>query len=954
MSRPDQRTETGGIGGCPHSVIVRADQELAVLAGLLGRTRSGDPGVVLLEGPVGIGKTLLLRQLAGQARQQGVRVFEAPCDTLDDRPFAMVRRLFEPLRASGNEQERALLLGGHAAAARQALDVPAEPGAPANAAEDMSYTVLHGLYRFTAHLAEREPLVLIVDDAQNADFASLRFLVHLARRMAGLPVLLAVARTGGTAEGALLDELAAQPLCKVVRPRPLSAADVAQVVRGVMGTEADEDFHAACLTATGGNPLLLQTLLAALRFHGKPPTVTSLKRAHAQDTTLFSDAILRVLWQQPAATMAAARAMAVLGDDMAPETCARLAGLDTSTLDSALRTLGAIGLVRSIQEGRTWAFNHDMVKEAVLSDMTPAQRAGAHREAARLLVVGGARAEQVAGHLLLTDPSAIEEWAVTVLQEAAREASSRGDSAVAVDILRHCLRQDADPATDTERLVELGLAEAAVDVRASIEHLELALEHVQEPSRRFSVLTSLSEGLARDGQAARAVGLLTAHAGSVWDADGEFARLLEAQRLLTSYGDLDSYRGVMAGSPFDLELPGGTPGERALLAARSGLTVVGAHRVAEASAAARRALEQRIPSDDSPAQLIAAATTLLYADRPDEAEHLCRRVSGATGQDSAAPAMAALRAETYYRQGALARALAATEAAMGPAPSGEAADVCVLPLATRVHTLLEYGDLPGAEAVASRTFGSGGTKSWRWNEYLCARGRMHLARQMPETALVDLQDCGRRQEKWARTNPAVSSWWFWAGHAHLALGAADAARELAERAIERARESGLPCALGMGLVLRAATVDGAEGLALLEEAVSVLDDSPARLELTRALVAYGRALHEAGRTPAAREVLRRALESAYAQGAQVLRGQAHTALVATGARPRRAASSGLGSLTSSEAQVARFAATGRSNLEIAEALFVTQRTIELHLTSVYRKLGLSGRRELGRALRESG
>lgn len=166
--------------------------------------------------------------------------------------------------------------------------------------------------------------------------------------------------------------------------------------------------------------------------------------------------------------------------------------------------------------------------------------------------------------------------------------------------------------------------------------------------------------------------------------------------------------------------------------------------------------------------------------------------------------------------------------------------------------------------------------------------------------------------------------------------------------MERARKGKLTDALGAGLRLLATTESGARKLGVLEEALSALDGSPARLERARTLVDYGSTLHACGHTEAARETLRQGLDLAYALGAAQLHAQANDALLATGARPRRVTSSGVESLTPSEAQVARIAAAGGTNREIAEELCVTQRTVEQHLTSVYRKVGVSGRRGLGR------
>ncbi|HEY8236366.1 MAG TPA: LuxR C-terminal-related transcriptional regulator, partial [Gaiellaceae bacterium] len=127
-------------------------------------------------------------------------------------------------------------------------------------------------------------------------------------------------------------------------------------------------------------------------------------------------------------------------------------------------------------------------------------------------------------------------------------------------------------------------------------------------------------------------------------------------------------------------------------------------------------------------------------------------------------------------------------------------------------------------------------------------------------------------------------------------------------------------------------------------------DSPAKLEHAKARTELGSALRRANRRSQAREHLRHAVELATICGATHLAARAERELLATGARPRRIALSGVESLTPSERRVAELAASGPTNREIAQALFVTQRTIEVHLTSIYRKLGISSRSQLAGAL----
>ena len=130
----------------------------------------------------------------------------------------------------------------------------------------------------------------------------------------------------------------------------------------------------------------------------------------------------------------------------------------------------------------------------------------------------------------------------------------------------------------------------------------------------------------------------------------------------------------------------------------------------------------------------------------------------------------------------------------------------------------------------------------------------------------------------------------------------------------------------------------------------MIASSPARLEHASARADLGAALRRANRRSEASDQLRRALELATLCGAARLAARAETELRATGARPRRIALRGIESLTPGERRVAELAAHGPTNREIAQALFVTPRTVEVHLTNAYRKLGIGSRSELAAAL----
>jgi DNA-binding NarL/FixJ family response regulator len=144
--------------------------------------------------------------------------------------------------------------------------------------------------------------------------------------------------------------------------------------------------------------------------------------------------------------------------------------------------------------------------------------------------------------------------------------------------------------------------------------------------------------------------------------------------------------------------------------------------------------------------------------------------------------------------------------------------------------------------------------------------------------------------------------------------------------------------------------EGAEAIEHLVEAAAVLERSPARLEHARALVDLGAALRRAGHRRDARQPLRDGHELASACDAQTLRETARAELAASGVRMRRPALTGTNSLTPSERRIADMAAAGSSNAQIAQALFVTVKTIEMHLSNAYRKLAITNRTQLAAVL----
>ena len=177
-------------------------------------------------------------------------------------------------------------------------------------------------------------------------------------------------------------------------------------------------------------------------------------------------------------------------------------------------------------------------------------------------------------------------------------------------------------------------------------------------------------------------------------------------------------------------------------------------------------------------------------------------------------------------------------------------------------------------------------------------------------------------------------------------------RRLAAEELEIARRFGAPRALGIALRADALVAADGSSESLLTEAVAVLDGSGARLELARALVDLGAVVRRDGRRARAPELLRRGLELAVRCGAERLAARGREELLATGARPRRIALTGAESLTPSERRVAQLAAEGQTNRVIAQALFVTEKTVEGHLARAFDKLGVRSRTRLRDALGE--
>lgn len=268
-----------------------------------------------------------------------------------------------------------------------------------------------------------------------------------------------------------------------------------------------------------------------------------------------------------------------------------------------------------------------------------------------------------------------------------------------------------------------------------------------------------------------------------------------------------------------------------------------------------------------------------------------------------------------------------------------------------IEALIERGELDEAEQ-SLRGSGLGGEiqPGLTTNFLLEARGLLRVASGQTRQGVEDLVEFGRRDELWGGGNPLASRWRSHAALALYALGDVERAYSMASDDLERARHWG--AASGIGIARRAIALveGGTRSVDRLREAVEVLEGSPARLEQARALTDLGAALRRSNRRAEARRALQDGLDVAVRCGARALAELAGTELRAAGGRSSDPEGTGVEQLTASERRVAELAAEGHSNPEIAQALFVTRKTVETHLGHVYRKLDISGRGKLARVL----
>jgi DNA-binding CsgD family transcriptional regulator len=268
-----------------------------------------------------------------------------------------------------------------------------------------------------------------------------------------------------------------------------------------------------------------------------------------------------------------------------------------------------------------------------------------------------------------------------------------------------------------------------------------------------------------------------------------------------------------------------------------------------------------------------------------------------------------------------------------------------------IRALVDRGDLDQARALLDQHHLAGELGPiWPYNVVRHARGCLHAAAGNHAAACEDLLAAGELATSYGIFNPVMFPWRSDVAPSLSAIGDPQRARELCAEDLSLAQRWGTPGGIGVALRTSALVGDADRRIELLTEAVDVLRGAPARLEFARALADLGAACRRGGLISEARAHLREGLDLAHELGALTLADRARDELVAAGGRPRRDAIRGRDALTPSELRVAQLAAAGQTNRQIAQALFVTRRTVETHLTSSYEKLAIRSRSELAAAL----
>jgi DNA-binding CsgD family transcriptional regulator len=881
--------------------LIERDGELGRLAAAARSAAEGEGSMLVIRGPIGIGKSALLQAVAGLPSVRGTLVLRARASALEqDYAFGLARQLVGPGQAT-----------------------------------------LAALEALVESSSTDSPLTMLVDDLHWADDPSLRWLSCLAPRLSGLPVLVVVTVRDGDPRSARqsVTEIIGTAGA-VLRPDLLSRQGIRDFAAAT--TDGDDELAKALHETVGGNPLFLKSVLLGFARAGTEAGAACAELLLGHCPAQVREGMTACFLELPEPIRAVAGAMSVLGDTGDIAIVSRVAGVDPVTGTEAARAMRQLGIMAKRQESEGL---HPLVRETLLRALTIEERERLHTRAATALHADGYPAEQVAAQLMPI-PSPQGDFAIAALRAAADGAQRRGAPETAAGYLRRALLETSAQGEDRARLlVELAMVERTVDVGAAMRHIYYAVPLLRDIRDRAAALTRIAPPMLTDAPPAIRV-LITEtadefgdpNAGS--DRDRELGLGLEARSRHIGYTDpaelADSLRRL---SGLGAEPAVETTADRELLIVLLYAAMLTAGKPAHEIARLGERVLQREPALSTHVHtalpmLVLTMTTAGSVSRIGPWLDLSLEHARRQGSVIEQALIRIEQAGVALRTGRTGEARTAMLEADGLAGADWISRSSSWSAVTLAAVAIRTQE-PRLVAMADDYRGSGGKRSFvqvrQWARASQARARGDLS-----AALEQFLECGRGLERSRWRNPELLPWRAAAAETARQLGDLRTARQLAEEYRAQADEWQSPVTTGRAQRILGELTEGADGVAMLREAVATLENSVNRAELSSALTALGTRL----------------LDSDAKQAGVILRRGRELAKEC-GDRPSTAPATLLdwsSMLSKAEARVARLAGGGLSNQEMAQQLGVSVRAIEKHLTNTYRKLGLSGRTELAETI----